>query len=763
MSRPSRWGILVLAGLLACGRAPEESSRNEESSTFVGRETCARCHPAQEELWEGSHHDLAMEPATEATVKGDFSGVQFANRGVTSTFSKRDGKFLVETDGPDGQLAEYEIEYTFGADPLQQYLVAFPKGRYQALSIAWDTRPEAVGGQRWFHLYPDETIDHRDPLHWTKLRQNWNLMCAECHSTALEKGFDVDVDGYETKWSEIDVACEACHGPGSRHVAWAETEEGNRPAQNGLTVSLSDDDGGTWMMDMETGLSTRSPARSSRMEIETCARCHARRSPQRAGYQHGQPLMASHRPALLTEPLYFPDGQILEEVYVYGSFLQSKMYQRGVTCKDCHDPHALTVRGEGNSVCAGCHLPEKFDSTSHHHHSPGSAGASCVECHMPARTYMVVDPRHDHSFRIPRPDLSLDIGVPNACSGCHRDRDPAWAREAVVRWYGEEVSPHYGEALAAARRGAPSAGRGLDRLAGDAELPAIVRATALSMMAAFPAGGAGTTLLESRTDPDPLVRMGAVESAEGLTPAERHQFVVPLLRDPMPSVRIEAARVLGTVPKELFTPQQAVAREEGIAEFRDAQLRNADWPESHLNLGNLHLALGERPQARRAFETAIRVDPDFAGAYVNLADLLRVEGMDDEGEALLRQALERLPDDPALHHALGLTLVRQRRAQEALPELARAAMLQPEEPRFSYVHGVALQSTGDLDGAAAVFTAAIDRHPYDRDLLLALAHLHRELEDWSKAIDYARRLTEVDSENPEAHRYLAELEAHVER
>ncbi|HSF17891.1 MAG TPA: tetratricopeptide repeat protein [Vicinamibacteria bacterium] len=704
-----------------------------------------------------------MQPATEATVMGDFSDVGFKSHGVTSTFRKRDGKFFVETDGPDGRLAEFEIAYTFGADPLQQYLVSFPRGRYQALSIAWDTRPEAVGGQRWFHLYPDETIDHRDPLHWTKLRQNWNLMCAECHSTALEKGFDGELDGYDTKWSEIDVACEACHGPGSRHFAWAETEEGNRPAQNGLTVDLSDDDGGSWVMDMETGLSKRSPVRSSRMEIETCARCHARRSPQQADYRHGQVLLETHRPAFLTEPLYFADGQISEEVYVYGSFLQSRMYQLGVTCKDCHDPHALAVRGDGNSVCAACHLPEKFDSTSHHHHPPGSAGTMCVECHMPARTYMVVDPRRDHSFRVPRPDLSLEIGVPNACNGCHRDRDPAWAREAVVRWYGEDVPPQYGEALAAARRAAPSAGRGLERLAGDAELPAIVRATALSMMAAFPSRGAGTAVAEARRDPDPLVRLGAVESTERLAPEERHQFVVPLLRDPVRAVRTEAARLLASVPRELFTPQQTAALEEGITEFRDAQLRNADWPESHLNLGNLHLAQGERLQARRAFETAIRVDPDFAGAYVNLADLFRVEGMDDEGEALLRQALERLPDEPALHHALGLTLVRQRRTQEALPELARAAALQPGEPRYSYVHGVALQSTGDLQGAAAVFTVAIERHPYDRDLLLALAHVHRELENWSTAVDYARRLTEVDTENPEARRFLAELEAHLER
>jgi hypothetical protein len=454
-----------------------------------------------------------MQEASEKTVLGDFEGASFIYRDVKTTFTRKDGEFLVETDGPEGRLSQYEVAFTFGVDPLQQYLVPFEGGRYQALPVAWDTRPEGQAGQRWFHLYPDESVDFRDPLHWTRRFQNWNLMCAECHSTGLEKGYDPESRSYRTTWSEIDVSCEACHGPGSRHVAWAEIDERDRTSDRGLAVDLSDRDGGVWVTEVETGLSRREPPRSDRVEIETCARCHARRSSQQAPYRHGRPLLDTHRVALLDDPLYFADGQIEDEVYEYGSFLQSRMYRHGVTCGDCHDPHRLVVRGEGNGRCAACHLATKFDSKLHHHHEPGSAGASCVECHMPQRTYMVVDARRDHSFRVPRPDLTLSTGAPNTCNGCHGDKSAAWAREAVVRWYGGEVKPHYGVAFDAARGALPGASARLETLALDQEAPGIARATALSMLGRAPTPNTGAVLRASLASDDPLVRLGALESA----------------------------------------------------------------------------------------------------------------------------------------------------------------------------------------------------------------------------------------------------------
>ena len=154
------------------GMAPDDSG-------YVGAATCAGCHEDEHNLWQGSHHDLAMQPATAETVLGDFSGATFEYFGTTSTFLRKNDTFHVRTDGPDGELTEYPIAYTFGLDPLQQYLIEMPGGRLQALSILWDSRAKAEGGQRWYHLYPDEPIRAGDELHWAGLNQNWNFMCAD--------------------------------------------------------------------------------------------------------------------------------------------------------------------------------------------------------------------------------------------------------------------------------------------------------------------------------------------------------------------------------------------------------------------------------------------------------------------------------------------------------------------------------------------------------------------------------------------------------
>ncbi|HJZ04763.1 MAG TPA: multiheme c-type cytochrome, partial [Patescibacteria group bacterium] len=416
--------VFVVAINLLKQKSANESDTQKVSSTqievparFVGGKVCAGCHEEEYKLWSGSHHDLAMQGANEKTVLGDFNDVGFTYFGVESKFYRRDGKFMVRTDGPDGKLHDYEIKYTFGIYPLQQYLIEFPGGRLQALSIAWDSRPKSEGGQRWFHLYPNEKIIHDDILHWTGPNQNWNYMCADCHSTNLKKNYDQKLNKYNTTWSEINVSCEACHGPGSLHVELAkrsESENKNLGYSKGLVVRLDERKGIKWTVDPQTGRAIRSEPRITNIEIETCAPCHSRRSVIWKDHAFGKPYMDTHLPTLLEEDMYYADGQIQGEVYEYGSYLQSKMYHEGVTCSDCHEPHSLKLRADGNGVCTQCHLNSKYDSTLHHFHKMGSVGTSCVECHMPVTTYMVIDPRHDHSIRIPRPDLSVKIGTPNA-------------------------------------------------------------------------------------------------------------------------------------------------------------------------------------------------------------------------------------------------------------------------------------------------------------------------------------------------------------
>lgn len=761
-------GVLILmAGFLV--NRPDRSRRVEDPrraladvATFVGSETCAPCHDAETALWRGSHHDLAMQPATDATVLGDFDDATFRYNGVTSTFFRRDGGFMVNTDGPDGELRDYTIAYAFGVDPLQQYLIPVENGRLQALSIAWDSRPADEGGQRWFHLYPDDRVDHRDVLHWTGQGQTWNFMCAECHSTNVRKGYAAETASYDTTWSEIDVACEACHGPGSEHLVWADAAaRGQRTDDRirGLVVDLSDRDDAVWTVDIASGLATRSVPRTSNTTVEACARCHSRRSVIADRYDYGRPLLDSHRPALLTEGLYFSDGQIHDEVYVYGSFLQSKMYAAGVTCRDCHDSHALTVRGEGNARCAGCHLPAKFDTPEHHHHDAGTPGAACVECHMPATTYMGVDPRRDHSFRLPRPDLTTALGTPNACTGCHTDRAPAWAADAVARWFGPDRPDHYGEVLAAGRRRLPGAAEALASLAVDRTRPAIVRATAVSALLENPGRNTAEAVRTALADPDPLVRLAGATAAESLPTETRLAAIGAALTDAVRGVRAEAARVLADVPDRLLDEPTRASLARAVDEYRASQLANADRAESHVNLGVLHVRRGEFDEAERAYARALAINPSFVPAYANLADLLRSQARDADVEPILARGLAQVPDAADLHHALGLLRVRQGRRQEALASLGRAAALLPQQPRYAFVFGVALNSAGQADRALEVLDGAHRDHPGDTDLLLALTTISRDQGDIEAAVGYARQLRDLDPANPQISQLLAQLEA----
>ncbi len=720
---------------------------------YVGREICAECHAAAAALWRRSHHAAAMQRAEPTTVRGSFNNRTFSYNGVTTEFYRRDDRFYVRTDNSQGLLEEFEIVYTFGVDPLQQYLIERPGGRLQAFGIAWDTRRKVEGGERWFHLYPGAGIDHTDPLHWTRRDQNWNYMCAECHSTGLRRRYDPVEDQYATYWSEINVSCEACHGPGREHVAWASNP--STPLKDiGLAVQFPPAGPDLWS-NGPNGPQRVSPL-ENRNEVETCARCHSRRSRLTDDYRHGRSLLDSHRPALLEDRLYFPDGQIRDEVYVYGSFLQSRMYRHGVTCSDCHEPHSGALRAAGNGVCLQCHRADKYETRSHHFHREGSRGAQCVDCHMPERTYMVVDPRRDHSIRVPRPDLSQALDTPNACANCHTDQDRAWVVERFEDWYGE-LSQHYGAAIHAGRNRTAGSEEKLWGVIDDPEIPAIARATAVSLLAGNLSPAALSSVNRLLSDDDNLIRLAALEIVETLEPQMRKNLATHLLDDPLLSVRIAAARALASVPAGAWGGRELQLFERALAEYVEVQQNNAERPEAHLNLGLLYATQGRADLAQQAYSNAIRLDAAFEPAYVNLADLFRALGRDRDGESLLRGFLARNPDHADSHHALGLLLVRTRRLPEALEHLRRALELAPEAPRYGYVYAVALKSAGKIDTAVTHLEAVLTHAPNHRDTLYALVTFNLELGNVREARHYLDKLLELAPNDPDFQRLSRQL------
>ena len=749
------------------------------SGGYVGAQRCAECHPAEYQHWQGSQHAQAMQPATDQTVLGDFQDASFAYAGITSTFFRRDGKFMVRTDGPDGKPEDYAIAYTFGVYPLQQYLIGFPDGRYQALGLAWDSRSREQGGQRWFHLYPDQNLTHRDPLHWTGAQQNWNYMCAECHSTNLRKNYDPRLKRFQTTWSEINVSCEACHGPGADHLAWAKQEgdwqklnptkelaialderhglrfQVRALAMQGLnlaaTAALHPRPSVLWTFKPATGSVPPGTLRASSRELELCARCHARRGQFWEDYVFGKPLLDTHRLALLAPDLYYPDGQMKDEVFNHGSFLQSKMQARGVSCSDCHEPHSGKLRAPGNQVCLQCHLAAKYESPRHHFHPLGSPSADCVACHAPTTTYMIVDPRHDHSFRIPRPDLTIKLEVPNACTQCHSDKPAEWAVEQVRKWYGNPLPGHqqFAEALHAGALDAPGARELLRALLRNPDQPSIARASGAVLLGERLDPAGFEALRPLLTDPDPLLRSAAARGLEALPPELKVKHLLPLLDDPVRQVRLDAARALASVPQEPLTESQRRAIQRGVAEYLASEQTNADRPESYLNIGLIHLDQGRFDQAEAAYRAALNLQPNFTQAAVNLADLYRIQGREGEGEKTLRQALALDPPNASAHHALGLLLIRQKRLPEALTALAEAARLGGDNARYGYVYAVALNGAGQGPKAIQTLETVLAKHPNDRDTLLALVAFQRDAGTLDAAREYARRLAALEPDNPE--------------
>lgn len=761
-TRGSAPAVLAAVALIICGVRSCQSPRSAHAilpkqalaapnqlPTFVGAVICGSCHPEEKKRWTGSHHQLAMQPATDATVLGDFNNSSFSHDGIISTFSRTAGKFMVRTDGPDGRLHDYEVKFTFGVYPLQQYLIPMPGGRLQALGIAWDCRPRREGGQRWFFLYPGQKVTVRDPLHWSGIDQNWNYMCADCHSTNARKNYDARSRSFSTSWSEVDVACEACHGPGSNHVAWAKKSGDWRRFDDakGLTIALDERKGASWASNNRSGKVRRSRPRLSEREIQMCARCHSRRGQIHEDYVNGQAAGDDYRITLLEPDAYFPDGQINGEDYEYGSFVQSRMFATGVTCSDCHEPHSLKPRAAENGICTQCHMASKYDSPKHHFHKTGSQAARCVACHMPTRTYMIVHARHDHSLRVPRPDLSEALGTPNPCSHCHADKPAKWASDSIRKWYGHvpQGFQSYGAVFRSALIGEPRAEPSLRRLALDREQPAIARATALSMLSVYAIDH--ETVGAAVTDPSDLVRRAAAASLANSDLAASAPILVPLLSDPVRAVRLEAAEVLAGVKTKRLLSATAAALERATNEYVAAQNLNADRPEAHLNLGVLWQKTGRPRDSEAEFKTALSLDPSFAPAAVNLADLYREENRDGEGERVLRNAINRA-DDASLEHALGLLLVRQKRLKDALAPLGAAVGMAPGNASYAYVYALALYEAGQTAAAIDTFKLSLKEHPYDRDSLEALVGMLRDRGSDPEASSFAQRLEQVERAVP---------------
>jgi tetratricopeptide (TPR) repeat protein len=710
----------------------------EPVAFFTGGNSCIECHQKEYRLWKASDHDKAMDIATDSSVLGNFNNVEFTFNGKTSKFYKRDRKFYVYTEGIAGEMQEFQVSHTFGVRPLQQYLIPFENGKYQCLPIAWNTVKK-----EWFHMaamvYMPEDLKPDNWLYWTNQAQNWNSMCAECHSTNLQKNFDLTTKSYNTTWVDINVNCEACHGPGSAHIEWARLPELARPQDNNAALLIK---------------TSKIP---SRQYVESCAPCHARRS-SLGPFDHLHNEFLSYAiPQLPTTPYYYIDGQFLEEDYEYGSFTQSKMYMKDVRCGDCHDPHSLQRKFEGNALCTQCHRDDEYDTYNHHLHKykgetgnsffnkkgqkvEVGAGALCRDCHMPGKYFMGVDIRYDHSMRIPRPDLSIELGTPNACTHCHDDKTNQWALEYVNKWYGEKKKVHYASLLADAYEGKAGADSGLLKMINNNLYPEIIRATAIGYLSNYQSGQARDALRKALNDPDPLLRYTAVENFIAADSAELLRVLVPLLNDPVKSVRIEAASRLSTFRKNAFSEIQYGLFQKALDEYKKSQEYVADFPMGRHNLGNYYSKMNEIDKAEENYREAISIDNLFYPSKSNLALIYYQQGKTEAAAALFKDLIANHPDVMDGYYYLALLYGEQKKYSEAIVLLETASTKAQSNARIFYNLGLLYQMTSQNEKCVATLMKGLALEPCNYDLLYALFAFYMNQNDRIKATPYLERL-----------------------
>ncbi len=735
--------ILVLAFPVYITRMTLEKSKEqvEEGAQFVGRSTCIECHKKEDDLWLGSHHDLAMDVANDSTVLGDFNNYEFRHKGKTHRMFRKEGKFYINTEGPTGEFSDFQVTHTFGYTPLQQYLVPFEGGRLQCLPIAWDTERG-----KWFHLgdtvYAGQDIKPDNWLYWTNQAQNWNGMCADCHSTNLKKNYDPEAKTFNTTWSEIDVSCEACHGPASDHIIWANLPEGSRPA------------------DVNTGLIVRTRDLDNKELLNVCARCHSRRSILGDYEDDNSDLLNYMIPQLITQPIYHADGQILDEDYEYGSFTQSKMFEKAIKCSDCHDSHSVKTKEPDNRLCLQCHRPDIYDTRRHHFHKPDpgtgterlinrgepeyveGSGAQCVNCHMAGRYYMGNDYRRDHSFRIPSPAMTLSIGTPNACNDCHKDKTTAWSQSYMQKWYGEKTRPHYGETFAAALKGDRSVIPDLILYAGNELFPLMVRATAVHFLGNFNTEESNDAVDRALSDPASLVRHTAIMSFNSTDAVTYERLLMPLLNDPVRAIRAEAGIRLSEVPEIQLSVAARKARKAALEEYRNIHLYTSDFPGGRFNLGIMYANAGELEKAAQSYREALKIDGLFYMAKVNLAMVCTQQGKNDEAEKLLREVLVENPGVAEINYSLALLMAEMGRYDESRKFFLKAAELMPAQTRILYNLGLLENSLGNTAAAEGYLLKALGREPDNFDFLYALTTFYLEHKQNAKALPYARQIAE---------------------
>jgi len=671
---------------------------NQYIDGYVGDKTCTTCHQTEVDLWKGSHHDLAMQIANESTVLGNFNNIKTNIDGVEYFFFKKGNDFIVRIKEIDNSEKEYKIDYTFGVTPLQQYLVDFDKGKKQVLRVTWD-----VIDKKWYHQYKGDKIAPHDWLHWTKGAQNWNTMCAECHSTNLKKNYSIEDDSFGTTYSSINVNCESCHGPAEKHLSWAENKS---------------EDKNTYIL----------AGRTQKEQLNVCATCHARRVKLTENYTPGEHFEDQYMVQNITNNYYHGDGQIEEEDYVYGSFMQSKMFAEGVKCNDCHNAHSLKLKFEGNKLCLQCHVPVNYETEKHYFHKQNTEGSLCINCHMTGKNYMGNDFRRDHSFRIPRPDQSEKHDTPNACTNCHRDKTNEWAANVINKNFGDKRAAHFSDALLLSTLNNidQSQRNELNTFINDLKYPEIARATVIENLN-FNRPEDFTSLVVALNDSSAIVRYNALLKFRNLNPQERLPIALKHMKDTVRLVRIGAAQLVIGLDENTLTGVDKSNFITSRGELETMLFSNADFSTGRMQLGDYYLQNNNIAKAIEHYEMALHKDSILLPVFSNLATAYSMNNDVLNASSTLDKWILLDPSNGRPHYLKGLLNFESNNPEEAVSELNIAIQLDPQDTRSMYnLATYFYQGKKDLKLAEGYINSALKIIPNNPEYRYLLAFIYKD-------------------------------------
>ena len=702
----------------------EYSEIQSQSVAYVGDQSCKKCHSTEYGEWKQSHHYMSMLPPNDSTVKGDFNNITFTADGVSSRFYKKGKKFYIYTEGDDGKNHEFEVKYIFGFTPLQQYLVQFPEGRLQVPRLSWD-----VNKKKWFNQYAGQKIPSHDWLHWTGNAQNWNTMCATCHSTNLRKNYDVKTDTYKTSYAVINVSCESCHGAGKQHIDFINGDYKSSERVVGSFMKL---------------------AKKSKQieELNTCAPCHARISEINGSHIESKEILDNYIPQIPDTEFYHADGQVDDEDYIYTSFLQSRMYHKGVTCSTCHNPHSVKLKRIGNQTCTLCHIPTKYDVPSHTFHKKGTPAAECKNCHMPGKLYMGNDLRHDHSFRVPRPDLSVKYGTPNACSNCHKDKSEKVLAEAIIKWYGPKRVYHFAEDLIPGSRIDAESEKHLTNLIDNKFVPKIIKATATFYLGSIPTQSSLNTILARLASKDSQNRYRALRSLASFPSENWIEAVGPLLSDKVRAVRIAAADLYISIPSNQIPSNYSKAFALAQIELEKSLRYQTDFSTGNVMLADYYLKLKDYPNAEKFYLRGLKKDSNMNYAWLNLSATYNSQGKNSQALQALESALKNDTKNERIYYNLALLYNEMNNNLAAEKAFAKAVELKSTNSRVYYNYGLLLNQSKKIVAAEKVLLKGIQINPANPELYYALTFVYIESNNKAKAIQTAMKLKQLDPNNP---------------